>query len=227
MHQRELELQQVKERNEKLNKALYLLQKAQQPAKRFKSQQNSTCEDCVGSDLTLIDDEPMGASNLNIALNSEQLFETSALSPTNNDVSMTSSSSSSEIIQSPRIKESPKRNRQRDSMRYLKDRSIKYLQRSKSEWHTKERNSPSEKSWAMKFVQPAKVMASEEKICGEGKNTADKKLYLSLKKPNPSKIKQSLINFNKSKESTFREVSTEIFLLFVFFSEVKFFTFET
>ncbi|XP_065360997.1 uncharacterized protein CtIP isoform X2 [Calliphora vicina] len=202
LEQRDLELQQIKERNEKLNKALLLLQNQQQPAKRFKSQHgddywsgnNSSQEERANSDLSIIDDEPMGVTNLNMALNSEQLFDTSALSQSKNNVSLTSSS---ELIQSPRTKESPKRNKQRDIRRCLKDRN-KSLERSKSEWNIKDRNSPAEISWAMKLLQP-------DKNGGEVKKCGDKKLCLSLKKPNPSKIKQSLLNFNKPSDGSIRE----------------------
>ncbi|XP_037827602.1 uncharacterized protein LOC119615667 [Lucilia sericata] len=37
------------------------------------------------------------------------------------------------------------------------------------------------------------------------KATADKRLCLSLRKPNPSKVKQSLLNFSTSKDGSFRE----------------------
>lgn len=205
MLQRDIELKQVKERNEKLHKALELLQKNQQPAKRFKSRQseswlsnNSINEDRINSDISLTDDEPMGASNLNMAINSEQLFETSGISPARNNVSVTSS----EFVISPMPKVSPKRNKQHDQMRCLKDRNNKSLEKTKSEWHTKERNSPVEKSWASKFVKPSTSKQALDDI-----RKIDKRLCLSLKKPNPSKIKQSLIPFNKSNEGNFNEVS--------------------
>ncbi|KNC20627.1 hypothetical protein FF38_06912 [Lucilia cuprina] len=213
LKQRDLELQQIKERNEKLNKALQLLQtnQQQQPAKRYKSQHgddswlannNSLQEEHVTSDLSLTDDEPIGASNLNMALNSEQLFETSALSQSKSDVSLPSSL---EVLTSPRVKESPKRNHQRDIMRCFRDRN-KPVERSKSEWNTKDRKSPAEKSWTMKFLQPEKVKSTEGKTNVEAKKLAvDKRLCLSLRKPNPSKVKQSLLNFDKSKDGSFRE----------------------
>ncbi|KAM7358733.1 CTBP-interacting protein [Cochliomyia hominivorax] len=214
--QRDLELQQVKERNEKLNKALQLIQKNQhqQPAKRLKLQtnndkdeswlgHNSSQENVTHSDLSLTDDERLGASNLNVAINSEQLFDTSALSQSKNDVS-----SSSEMLMSPCIKISPKRNKQRDTMISLKQHNHKALERSKTEWQSKERNSPVQKSWAMKFLEPNKTKTVENKLGSETKKSLDKRLCLSLKKTNPSKMKQSLIHFNKSKDGSFRESDT-------------------
>lgn len=217
--QRDEELQQIKERNEKLNKALQLLQKKQPPAKRFKSQQtddswlsahNSSQDNVTNSDLSMTDDERLGATNFNIALNSEQLFETSVLSQSKNDVSITTSS---EMLQSPQVKESPKRNKQRDDFLRLKRGANRCLEKSKSEWQSKERtSSPVEKSWTMKGLQATKV--KEDKGNSE-KTTTEKRLKLSLKKTNPSKMKQSLIHFNKSKENSFREVS--IGLVYKFF----------
>lgn len=155
----------------------------------------------------MTDDERLGASNLNMAINSEQLFDTSALSQSKNDVSITNAS---EMLHSSQIKVSPKRNKQRDDLLSLKRGANRVLQKSKTEWQGKERtSSPVEKSWTMKCLQATKVKASpEDKGNSEMKTTTtDKRLKLSLKKTNPSKMKQSLIHFNKSKENSFREVS--------------------
>ena len=213
LQQQDLELKQVNERNQKLLKALQLLQKSQQqlpPNKRFRSfQQNSddswlgSNSDHFASDISLTDEEPVAAPNLNMALNSEQLFDTSALSPGNNNTNITASS---EFVTSPRVKESPKRNKQRDEILRLKDCNNKKLERTKSEWHTKERNSPTEKSWATKFLKPSTTKTTENSA---DIKKIDKKLCLSLKKINPSKMKQSLIHFNKTKENTNREVSNK------------------
>lgn len=213
MQQQDLELKQVNERNQKLLKALQLVQKGQQqlpPSKRFRSSQQNSDDSWLGSnsdraasDVSLTDEEPVVAANLNIALNSEQLFDTSAFSPGNNDTNITSSS---ELVISPRVKESPKRNKQHDELLRLKDCNSKRLERTKSEWHTKERSSPTEKSWATKFLKPSTAKAMENPI--DIKKT-DKRLCLSLKKTNPSKMKQSLIPFDKMKDNSSREVSSK------------------
>lgn len=213
MHQQNLVLQQVNERNEKLRKALKLLQKNQQqmpPSKRFKASQQNSDDSWLGSnsdravsDVSLTDDEPVVVPNLNMALNSEQLFDTSGLSPGNNDINITSSS---EFVVSPRIKESPKRNKQHDEIRRLKELGNKKVERTKSEWHTKERNSPTEKSWATKFLKPSTTKITEKAT--DVKKT-DKRLSMSLKKANPSKVKQSLIHFNKPKNENNREVNNK------------------
>lgn len=208
-----MELKQVNERNKKLLKALQLLQKSQQqlpPNKRFRpSQQNSddswlgSNSDRAASDISLTDEEPVAALNLNVAINSEQLFDTSALSPGNNDTNIISSS---EFVTSPRVKESPKRNKQHDEMHRLKDCNNKRLERTKSEWHKKERNSPTEKTWATKFLKPSTTKTTENSV--DIKKT-DKRLCLSLKKTNSSKMKQSLIHFNKVNDNSNREVSNK------------------
>ncbi|TMW50504.1 hypothetical protein DOY81_004432 [Sarcophaga bullata] len=213
LHQQDVELKQVNDRNKKLLKALQLLQKSQQelpPNKRFRSSQQNSDDSWFGnnsdraaSDISLTDEEPVAAPNLNMALNSEQLFDTSALSPGDNDTSIISSS---EFVTSPRVKESPKRNKQHDEMLRLKDRNNKRLERTKSEWHTKERNSPTEKSWATKFLKPSTAKTTEKSV--DIKKT-DKRLCLSLKKTNPSKMKQSLIHFNKTKDNSNRETNNE------------------
>lgn len=211
LEQRDLELKQVKERNETLNKALELLQTTQQSHKRKKASTPSNSqpwlanignsEERTTSDTSLTDDEPIAATNLNMAINSEQLFETSSLSPGRNDVSTTSS----EFIISPRHKDSPKRNKQRENMLSLKERNHKRLEKSNTEWHRKERNSPIEKSWAESFLKPSTSKAVESKNTADLKKT-EKRGILSLNRHNPSKMKQSLIHFSKPKEGRLNEV---------------------
>lgn len=205
LQQRDLELKQVKERNEKLNKALKLLQTNQHTNKRFKSQNSDdSWLGNVSSELSLTDDEhSMGRTNLNMALNSEQLFETSSLSQPNNI-----STSSTEIahIESPKPRESLKRNREQIIKHCLKDRNDTVLGRTKSDWRKKESSSPAEKSWALKFVHPTKAKSSVENVGDVSKKSLDKKLSLTFKKTNPSKMKQSLIHFNKPKDVSYKEV---------------------
>lgn len=223
------ELQGIKARNEQLNKALELLQKSQQPSKKFKTNDNkwlppppqvppdknngdvgNNSTSCL-TDISLTDEDDAGTaggSNLNMALNSEQLFETTIISPAKPEVSPIAKSAS-EMIISPRAKLMPRRNKQKENIRVAVDRN-KILEKSKSELSVKETATSQSKSWAMALLKPSssvlpKVVSAKEKKVGIDKKP-EKKLNLSLKKVNPSKMKQSILHFNNSKDSSAIEV---------------------
>ncbi|XP_005188935.4 J domain-containing protein DDB_G0295729 [Musca domestica] len=219
---RDAELQSVKERNERLNKALEFLQKQQeQPHKKFKANSNDdplirqtqfkppkVCNNSDNSlDISIDEDTDDGvesegsASNLNMALNSEQLFETSVVSPAK-PAAIEPLKSSSEIITSPRAKLVPRRNRQKENIKDAMEKQM-VLEKSKSECNLKEQQA--NKSWTMAFLKPSTTVAVSSKST-DGKvgvtRKPDKRMNLSLKKTNPSKIRQTVLPFNTSKDSS-------------------------
>ncbi|XP_073842556.1 CTBP-interacting protein [Musca autumnalis] len=229
---RDVELQSFKDRNEQLNKALEFLQKQQQPHKKFKGEHNEnhfgTTQTKICnrnnnsivplSDLSITTDEDdadvaseNSASNLNMALNSEQLFETSVISPAKPPPPAPAEpiQSSSEKVISPRAKLMPRRNKQRgENSQPAKERQA-LLEKSKSEIPPGKDTSsqPANKSWAMAFLKPSTFNSggttSKVVECKVGINRKpDKRVNLSLKKVNPSKVKQTILPFNTSRDSS-------------------------
>uniref|UniRef100_A0A1I8P890 Uncharacterized protein n=1 Tax=Stomoxys calcitrans TaxID=35570 RepID=A0A1I8P890_STOCA len=226
--QRDAELDKFKERNEQLNKALQLLQNEQQrrPSKKFRAHQEDSSDKHLQSaqnknlnqnitgglsDISLTDDETYAsASHLNMALNSEQLFETSLISPAKPEASITSAL---ELVISPRSKAAPiRRLKEKENMRLSKAKS---LETSKSENYEKESSSQTNKSWAMTLLRPTTSVATSSKRMASkvGVNKKpEKKINLSLKKANPSKMKQSILQFDNCKDASLIEIKT-FFLL--------------
>ncbi|XP_075161507.1 CTBP-interacting protein [Haematobia irritans] len=212
--QRDEELHKIRERNEELNQALELLQSEQQsrPSKKFKAHNERTTKpspliraknnNAGGlTDTSLTDDDYAGPSNLNMALNSEQLFESSGLSsPAKSETSIISAS---EVPISPHNKVGTLRSQKEKEN--LHSTNVKSLEKSKSEWQSRDtaNTSQSNKSWALSFFPKPNATVSAKRNGKIGVNIKpEKKVNLSLKKTNPSKIKQATLQFESCKDSS-------------------------
>uniref|UniRef100_A0A1A9V550 Uncharacterized protein n=1 Tax=Glossina austeni TaxID=7395 RepID=A0A1A9V550_GLOAU len=183
LQEKDLEIQRLNEHVEYVNKRKCFENVKKEAKPSFENLKQDSEAD-ASNDMSLSEEDSVKGANLNVALNSEQLFENSLLSPTQ-----------SEFI-SARSKLISKYNKQNESRRCLKDKNTKVSSKQNHVWHTKEQSNSSVKSWASKFINPStpspRKLNLKEAIA---QKEALGKLSLSHRKikPNSSKLKQATI----------------------------------
>ncbi|KAL9901699.1 CTBP-interacting protein [Glossina fuscipes fuscipes] len=198
LQEKDFEIQRLNELIENVNKEKCFENVNKKARPSFESLKQDSEAD-ASNDMSLSEEESVNCANLNVALNSEQLFENSLLSPTQ-----------SEVI-STRTKLISKYNEENESRRCLKDKNTKVPSRQNHVWYSKAQSSFTGKSWASKFVNPPKTsprkLNLKEAIAQKG---AVGKLSLSHRKikPNSSKLKQTTIeSLNVKKKKSAQDVN--------------------
>lgn len=199
LQEKDLEIQKLNEHIEYVNKQKCFenVKKETKPSVESLKQDS---EADASNDMSLSEEDSVNGANLNVALNSEQLFENSLLSPTQ-----------SEFI-STRSKLISKYNKQNESRRCLKNKNTKVSSKQNHVWHTKAQSSSTVKSWASKFINPPtpspKKLNLKEAIA---QKEALGKLSLSHRKvkPNSSKLKQATIESFNVKKKRSAQVNVE------------------